>query len=224
MWVYLAKLWGSLSNISQAVVIQTPCFVETGQTDGEDGTTFIRHHGPKYSSQLPLQSEFPSPTPHIEAQPRARANDLARQPKGYLRWIQWITSQVQAFFSGVSGMIHGYLTTWKVDEIKYKYTKSALLFTGSILITWIPPSANRVYSAVHPNRPWSYPLNVASAIILPSQGLCNTLIFFLTSVPICKRVWRDIREGRRLKVVGKMFGWMPVVVNLPLTDRSVLNL
>jgi hypothetical protein len=37
-----------------------------------------------------------------------------------------------------------------MDKIKWAYTKCALLFAISILITWVPASVNRVYGYVHP--------------------------------------------------------------------------
>jgi hypothetical protein len=40
-----------------------------------------------------------------------------------------------------------------MDKIKWAYTKCALLFAISILITWVPPSANRVYGYVLPTSP-----------------------------------------------------------------------
>lgn len=210
-----------LSKISQAGVIQTPRLAGMAQTDGEDGTALITHPKPSYSIPLPLQSASASPTFLVEAQPRAHANDSAHQPRGYFTRIHLIIAQTQAFFSVIGGVIRESLDDWKVDDIKYKYTKSALLFTASILITWIPPSINRVYSAIYTNRQWSYPLSVASALVLPSQGLWNTLIFFSTSVPTCKRVWRKIKEGQRLGVAGKFFGWKPAAVNLPLSGRGL---
>lgn len=56
-----------------------------------------------------------------------------------------------------------------LDKIKWAYTKVAMLFCISILITWVPASVNRVYGLRFPDRP-SFILNIGSAIVLPLQG------------------------------------------------------
>jgi hypothetical protein len=75
-----------------------------------------------------------------------------------------------------------------VDKIKWAYMKCALLFAASILITWVPASINRVYGLRYPNHP-SFALNIGSAVVLPLQGFWNTVIYFTTSLRICKDVW-----------------------------------
>ncbi|PQE16190.1 G- coupled receptor protein [Rutstroemia sp. NJR-2017a BVV2] len=78
------------------------------------------------------------------------------------------------------------------DRIKWAYTKVAMLFAISILITWVPASVNRVYGLRYPEKP-SFVLNILSAIVLPLQGFWNTVIYFTTSLGICRTVWADFR-------------------------------
>ncbi|PQE10664.1 G- coupled receptor protein [Rutstroemia sp. NJR-2017a BBW] len=78
------------------------------------------------------------------------------------------------------------------DRIKWAYTKVAMLFAISILITWVPASVNRVYGLRYPDKP-SFVLNILSAIVLPLQGFWNTVIYFTTSLSICRTVWADFR-------------------------------
>jgi len=93
-----------------------------------------------------------------------------------------------------------------MDKVKWAYTKVALLFAVSILITWVPASVNRVYGLRYPNNP-SYVLNIGSAIVLPLQGFWNTVIYFTTSLGICRTVIarskkRRAEDGfRRLDIV-----------------------
>jgi hypothetical protein len=97
-----------------------------------------------------------------------------------------------------------------MDKIKWAYTKVALLFAISILITWVPASINRVYGLRYPKNP-SFPLNVGSAIVLPLQGFWNTVIYFSTSLSICKSVWAEWRESRGRRgtdLEGKGKGWV----------------
>ncbi|ESZ93378.1 hypothetical protein SBOR_6240 [Sclerotinia borealis F-4128] len=78
------------------------------------------------------------------------------------------------------------------DKIKWAYTRVAMLFCISILITWVPASVNRVYGLRFPDKP-SFILNILSAIVLPLQGFWNTVIYFTTSLSICRTVWADLR-------------------------------
>ncbi|KAL8683927.1 MAG: hypothetical protein Q9186_000138 [Xanthomendoza sp. 1 TL-2023] len=68
------------------------------------------------------------------------------------------------------------------------YARVAFLFFLSLLIIWIPSSANRVYSLVHPTR-INYPLNYLSALVLPMQGLLNAIVYIITSQTACRDLW-----------------------------------
>ncbi|KAF4627981.1 hypothetical protein G7Y89_g10172 [Cudoniella acicularis] len=81
-----------------------------------------------------------------------------------------------------------------MDKIKWAYTKCAMLFAISILITWVPASVNRVYGLRYPADP-SFALNIGSAIVLPLQGFWNTVIYFTTSLAICKSIWGRWRDN-----------------------------
>lgn len=82
-----------------------------------------------------------------------------------------------------------------MDRVKWAYTKCALLFLIAVLITWVPSSANRVWGLIHPSEP-SYTLNICAALVLPLQGFWNTVIYFSTSLEVCRRTVRDWKEGR----------------------------
>jgi len=75
-----------------------------------------------------------------------------------------------------------------MDKVIIAYTKCAVLFAASLLITWIPSSANRVYSLIYPTKV-SYGLNVASACVLPLQGFWNAVIYFVTSFVACRALF-----------------------------------
>jgi hypothetical protein len=88
-----------------------------------------------------------------------------------------------------------------MDRVKWAYTKCAILFAVSILITWVPASINRIYGLIYPVDP-SFALNVGSAIVLPLQGFWNTVIYFMTSWSICKKAWSRWRASRTARVVS----------------------
>jgi hypothetical protein len=79
-----------------------------------------------------------------------------------------------------------------MDPVKLAYLRTSFVFAVSVLITWTPSSINRVHDIVRPHD-FSFGLNLASAIVLPLQGLWNAIIFFSTS-------WPALREEVRAKV------------------------
>jgi len=75
----------------------------------------------------------------------------------------------------------------EASRAAWGYTKVAVLFFSAMLITWIPSSANRVYSVVYPGQ-ISIALTFASAFVLPLQGFWNFLIYTTTSLEACKEL------------------------------------
>lgn len=71
------------------------------------------------------------------------------------------------------------------DPVKQAYLRTSLLFALSVLVTWIPSSLNRIHGWLDGSSPYEY--HVATAAVLPLQGLWNFLIFFVTS-------WRAVRH------------------------------
>lgn len=81
--------------------------------------------------------------------------------------------------------------TYDAHTATWSYTKCALLFFTAMLVTWIPSSANRVYSVVHSGNV-CLPLEYMSAFVLPLQGFWNALIYMTTSWKACKMLWEDV--------------------------------
>ncbi|RFU74961.1 g coupled receptor like [Trichoderma arundinaceum] len=65
------------------------------------------------------------------------------------------------------------------DPIKRAYLRTSFLFALSVLVTWIPSSLNRIHSWINKESPYDF--HVATAAVLPLQGLWNAIIFFVTS-------------------------------------------
>lgn len=79
------------------------------------------------------------------------------------------------------------------DHIKRAYLRTSFLFALSVLVTWIPSSMNRIHSWLTGESPFEY--HVATAAVLPLQGLWNAVIFFVTSKNALRRSywkWRGI--------------------------------
>ncbi|KAI1333207.1 hypothetical protein F5Y16DRAFT_407154 [Xylariaceae sp. FL0255] len=79
-----------------------------------------------------------------------------------------------------------------LDPVKLAYLRTSFIFAISVLITWAPSSINRVHDLVEPGHS-DFGLNLASAIVLPLQGVWNTVIFFSTG-------WKSLREELRATV------------------------
>ncbi|KAK0391319.1 hypothetical protein NLU13_0820 [Sarocladium strictum] len=73
------------------------------------------------------------------------------------------------------------------DPIKRAYLRTSVLFALSVLVTWIPSSLNRIHSWLQGESPFEY--HVATAAVLPLQGLWNAVIFFVTSGTALKAAW-----------------------------------
>ncbi|KUI60048.1 hypothetical protein VP1G_07302 [Cytospora mali] len=89
---------------------------------------------------------------------------------------------------------------YEANSAAWQYTKCAILFFTAILVTWIPSTANRVYSVIHSNE-ISLPLEYMSAFVLPLQGFWNLIIYVVTSWGACKDLVEDV--GLFFRGVGR---------------------
>ena len=69
----------------------------------------------------------------------------------------------------------------RMDPVKLKYLRTSFVFAISVLVTWTPSSINRVHDILKAGNSPSFGLNLASAVVLPLQGVWNAVIFFSTS-------------------------------------------
>ncbi|KAF3045525.1 hypothetical protein E8E12_009153 [Didymella heteroderae] len=75
----------------------------------------------------------------------------------------------------------------------FRYFKSALLLFVALVVVWVPSSINRLYQLAHPDHP-SYALNLISALVLPSQGFWNAVIYAHASWEECGRACAEARS------------------------------
>ena len=84
----------------------------------------------------------------------------------------------------------------EANSAVWGYTKVALLFFVSLLVTWVPSSINRVYALVHPNQvPKSY--EYAAGIVLSLMGFWNSVIYIATSRAACQVLGRKVFGKKR---------------------------
>lgn len=86
------------------------------------------------------------------------------------------------------------------DKIKSAYLRTSFLFALSVLVTWIPSSMNRIRSWTSGESPFEF--HVATAAVLPLQGLWNTIIFFVTSSGAFSKSWADLSQRYAAKGGG----------------------
>ncbi|KAF7876337.1 hypothetical protein EAF04_001430 [Stromatinia cepivora] len=75
----------------------------------------------------------------------------------------------------------------------WAYAKVSLLFFLAMMITWIPSTANRIYSICYPGMV-NMSLQYISVFVLPLQGFWNATIYILTSMDACKVFWNKMKE------------------------------
>jgi hypothetical protein len=80
---------------------------------------------------------------------------------------------------------------FEANNAAWSYAKIAILFSTAMLVTWIPSSANRVYSVIHRGEQ-SIPLEYLSAFVLPLQGFWNAVIYIVFSRAACKVLFEDM--------------------------------
>ena len=73
----------------------------------------------------------------------------------------------------------------EANRAAWGYSKVALLFFFSLLITWVPSSAFRIFSLVHPKSD-NLGLAYVAGIVLSLMGFWNSVIYFMTSRAACK--------------------------------------
>ncbi|KAI0515391.1 G-protein coupled receptor [Xylaria bambusicola] len=82
------------------------------------------------------------------------------------------------------------------NDAAWAYTKCAILFFTALLVTWIPSSANRVFSLVHTGET-VVALEILSAIVLPLQGFWNAIIYCVTSWSAVKLFFSEVLHRTR---------------------------
>jgi hypothetical protein len=98
--------------------------------------------------------------------------------------LEWISTTASQFTTKLR----------RLDPIKLAYLRTSFVFAISVLVTWAPSSINRVYSLIYPGRV-SFGLNLASAVVLPLQGVWNAVIYFSTS-------WGTFRDEIKRLMLG----------------------
>ncbi|MCJ1475435.1 hypothetical protein MMC13_004097 [Lambiella insularis] len=91
-------------------------------------------------------------------------------------------------------------STLDANTAAWGYLKCAMLFFVSLLITWVPSSANRVHSLLYPHD-ISFSYNYAGGLVLPLMGFWNSVIYTATSWDAVQSLFADSRSP-----CGGLFG------------------
>lgn len=87
------------------------------------------------------------------------------------------------------------IVAYQANKAAWGYTKVSAMFFAAMLITWVPSSANRMWTAAN-GGDVSIALTYASAFVLPLQGMWNAVIYCLTSGAALKEMWNSICRRR----------------------------
>ncbi|KAH8676099.1 hypothetical protein BX600DRAFT_546796 [Xylariales sp. PMI_506] len=172
-----AAVMGSISaEVTQTTTIQltnTDCDSNSKRPASEhwfDGPEAHLEHSRREPGHAVSPNRFRTIT-HISAKPPPKRPWYAGPYKAYLGWCNKFST---------------------MDPVKLAYLRTSFVFAVSVLVTWIPSSINRVHDLFSTHGS-SYALNLASAIVLPLQGVWNAVIFFSTS-------WSSLREEIQLRL------------------------
>ncbi|KAM3512729.1 hypothetical protein MY11210_003603 [Beauveria gryllotalpidicola] len=141
-----------------------------------------RRHPVDIESQLPTQSVFEHSPTHV--------------PPGFVQYFSSVESpsqrdrqaQESPLKSALASVMRAARQFTVADPVKRAYLRTSFLFAISVLVTWIPSSMNRIHSWIAGQSPYQF--HVATAAVLPLQGLWNSIIFFVTS-------WNVLQRHRR---------------------------
>lgn len=124
--------------------------------------------------RTPSSNPFHTVT-RITAEPAPKKSPMARARKGYARWCSKFNN---------------------MDPVKLAYLRTSFVFAISVLVTWTPSSINRVHDLINQSEV-SFGLNLTAGIVLPLQGVWNTVIFFSTSSVALRDELRGARDRFR---------------------------
>lgn len=172
--------------------VRTTEITVTSETIGHRSASLPSHssqsHGDSYS--VHVSSGFGPLDSFDETAPSPSIGGATRMPISTTDETHGATPRFQA---AKIAKRHRY----DINHATWAYTKCAILFFAALLITWIPSSANRVYSLVRPSET-NAALELMSSFVLPLQGFWNAVIYIVTSWGACTKLWTSIRFKRGL--------------------------
>ncbi|KAJ6447073.1 G-protein coupled receptor protein [Purpureocillium lavendulum] len=148
---------------------------------------------PKTAHLAGARHGSPPPDPAEQVSTRNNKGDQSTNDRTVPRnYYSTVTVDAQERQTAPSGMARFRVATRRMaskfvvdDPIKRAYLRTSLLFAVSVFVTWIPSSLNRINGWLHGTSPYQY--HLATAAVLPLQGLWNFLIFFVTSWSVVKK-------------------------------------
>ncbi|XXG93804.1 hypothetical protein Hte_000053 [Hypoxylon texense] len=176
-----AAVMGRINReVVQVTTVNSATEQEVGGLSSSGATPMNWFNGPPDDNNSDLESPATPasrPNPYqttvtrISADPAPREGLWARARGNFQRWCNRFSN---------------------MDPVKLAYLRTSFVFAISVFVTWTPSSINRVHDLVAAEHA-SFGLNLASAVVLPLQGVWNAVIFFSTS-------WRALRQEARARV------------------------
>ena len=147
---------------------------------------------PTYEYHIGTMPMFPS-KPKKPKQHRNKERNRPRNVSNPAKKEQ--TGKDDALSKQLTNDPHKTLVAYQANKAAWGYTKVSAMFFAAMLITWVPSSANRMWTAAN-GGDISIALTYASAFVLPLQGMWNAVIYCLTSGDALKEMWDSIRRRK----------------------------
>ncbi|KAI0117451.1 hypothetical protein F4814DRAFT_439783 [Daldinia grandis] len=158
-------------NSTTAYSVSGPSLTSAAPTNWFDGPLDDKNHMDNPLTPISSQNPYHTTITRITADPAPREGLWARVRGDFQRWRNRFNH---------------------MDPVKLAYLRTSFVFAISVFVTWTPSSINRVHDLVYAEGA-SFALNLASAVVLPLQGVWNTIIFFSTT-------WSSLRQEVRARL------------------------
>lgn len=166
--IHITTLW-LLVHVSPFHMFFTQGLIDKAPTVSSRTPTLDRERTDNWTGSPSLRVPEPMHPPSPSLPDLETATSMGSSQTPFRPYPQQRVHSLSAFMtnilslfslSGIRSAIRSAIG--KLDPVMYKYTKSGSLFLASVLITWVPPSINRVYSIVRPEGSLTYALNVSA--------------------------------------------------------------
>ena len=102
------------------------------------------------------------------------------------------STQVNTTISYIPGQSSTAPRAVDANRATLQYCYTAFLFAFALIVTWVPSTVNRLYTLINDTgKPSPFGLDFSSALVLPLQGLWNTIIYMVTSWTACRALWHE---------------------------------
>jgi hypothetical protein len=156
----------------------------------------LLNYAQNYTNDIPISSQSQSTSPGIVKRTELYVTSKPAQISNTDRLLGFestqtpLSPQPKPYSTHHDRNLRPSFVRTDANSAAINYFKCALLFFIALLVTWVPSTANRVVTLVHPDDA-IFGLNYTSGLVLPLQGFWNAIIYIFASFPACKALMRN---------------------------------